>query len=74
MVKVSVQTVDHPINRRLVKVGKNHVEDCKQLLGLMGIPYVEAPCEVSEGYFAFTLSLYSHCFYKLKILKLETHT
>ena len=32
-------------NRRLVKVGKHHVEDCKKLLSLMGIPYVHAPCE-----------------------------
>ena len=27
-------------------MGKNHVEDCKELLGYMGIPYVAAPCEV----------------------------
>jgi len=32
-------------NRRLVKVGKSHVEECKKLLGLMGVPYVQAPCE-----------------------------
>jgi len=32
-------------SRRLVKVGKSHVEDCKKLLGLMGMPYVHAPCE-----------------------------
>ncbi|XP_065167161.1 flap endonuclease 1 [Atheta coriaria] len=32
-------------NRRLVKVTKQHAEDCKTLLKLMGIPYVEAPCE-----------------------------
>ncbi|XP_067650796.1 flap endonuclease 1-like [Haliotis asinina] len=32
-------------NRRLVKVTKQHNEECKQLLKLMGIPYVEAPCE-----------------------------
>ncbi|XP_054715838.1 flap endonuclease 1-like [Uloborus diversus] len=31
--------------RRLVKVTKQHNEDCKQLLKLMGVPYVEAPCE-----------------------------
>jgi len=32
-------------NRRLVKVGKSHVDDCKKLLQLMGIPYIQAPCE-----------------------------
>ncbi|XP_054275320.1 flap endonuclease 1-like [Macrosteles quadrilineatus] len=32
-------------NRRLVKVGKQHVQECKDLLKLMGIPYFEAPGE-----------------------------
>lgn len=32
-------------NRRLVKVTKAHAEEAKQLLKLMGIPYVDAPCE-----------------------------
>ncbi|KAL4235015.1 Elongation of fatty acids protein 2 [Mactra antiquata] len=32
-------------NRRLVKVTKQHNEECKELLKLMGIPYVDAPCE-----------------------------
>ncbi|XP_063982868.1 flap endonuclease 1 isoform X2 [Diachasmimorpha longicaudata] len=32
-------------NRRLVKVTSTHVNEAKQLLKLMGIPYVEAPCE-----------------------------
>ena len=33
-------------SRRLVKVGREHVEDAKRLLKLMGIPTVDAPCEV----------------------------
>jgi len=32
-------------NRRLVKVGRSHNEDCKNLLRLMGIPVFDAPCE-----------------------------
>ncbi|XP_063908078.1 flap endonuclease 1 [Zophobas morio] len=32
-------------NRRLVKVTRNHADEAKQLLTLMGVPYVEAPCE-----------------------------
>jgi len=32
-------------NRRLVKVSQSHVNDCKKLLELMGVPYVSAPCE-----------------------------
>lgn len=32
-------------SRRTVKVTKQHNEDCKRLLRLMGIPYVDAPCE-----------------------------
>lgn len=31
--------------RRLVKVTKEHNEECKKLLKLMGVPYVDAPCE-----------------------------
>ncbi|CAG8475473.1 16065_t:CDS:2 [Cetraspora pellucida] len=32
-------------SRQTVKVTKEHNEECKKLLKLMGIPYVEAPCE-----------------------------
>ncbi|GAB1602826.1 flap endonuclease 1-like [Argonauta hians] len=32
-------------NRRLVKVTKEHNQECKQLLTLMGIPYIDAPGE-----------------------------
>ncbi|TPX45177.1 hypothetical protein SeLEV6574_g04024 [Synchytrium endobioticum] len=32
-------------SRRTVKVTKEHNDECKRLLKLMGVPYVEAPCE-----------------------------
>ncbi|KAJ3340019.1 Elongation of fatty acids protein 2 [Gonapodya sp. JEL0774] len=32
-------------SRRTVKVTKVHNEECKRLLKLMGIPYMDAPCE-----------------------------
>ncbi|CAF1516409.1 unnamed protein product [Adineta steineri] len=32
-------------SRRTVKVTKEHNEDCKRLLKLMGVPYVDAPTE-----------------------------
>jgi flap endonuclease-1 len=32
-------------SRRLVKVTKQHNDDCKMLLSLMGVPVINAPCE-----------------------------
>lgn len=32
-------------NRRLVRVTRQHSDEAKELLRLMGIPYVDAPCE-----------------------------
>ncbi|XP_017044724.1 flap endonuclease 1 [Drosophila ficusphila] len=32
-------------NRRLVRVTKEHAREAKELLSLMGVPYVDAPCE-----------------------------
>ncbi|KAM7342296.1 flap structure-specific endonuclease 1 [Cochliomyia hominivorax] len=32
-------------NRRLVRVTKEHANEAKELLKLMGVPYIEAPCE-----------------------------
>ncbi|XP_034105819.1 flap endonuclease 1 [Drosophila nasuta] len=32
-------------NRRLVRVTKEHSREAKELLKLMGVPYVDAPCE-----------------------------
>lgn len=36
----NVEAIDK-FNRRLVKVTKTHAEEAKQLLQLMGIPYID---------------------------------
>uniref|UniRef100_A0A7N6ART7 Flap endonuclease 1 n=1 Tax=Anabas testudineus TaxID=64144 RepID=A0A7N6ART7_ANATE len=35
--------------KRLVKVTKQHNDECKKLLTLMGVPYIEAPCEAEAS-------------------------
>ncbi|KAJ3149102.1 Elongation of fatty acids protein 2 [Geranomyces michiganensis] len=35
-------------SRRTVKVTREHNEECRKLLRLMGIPYIEAPCEAES--------------------------
>lgn len=44
-------------SRRLVKVTKQHNDDCKELLKLMGVPYVEV--RVKKVEFVIIGSLYS---------------
>ena len=39
-----VEAIDK-FQRRLVKVTPEHNDECKKLLRLMGVPYIEAPCE-----------------------------
>uniref|UniRef100_A0A3B4EN55 Flap endonuclease 1 n=1 Tax=Pygocentrus nattereri TaxID=42514 RepID=A0A3B4EN55_PYGNA len=36
-------------SKRLVKVTKQHNDECKKLLKLMGVPYIEAPCEAEAS-------------------------
>ena len=48
-------------NRRLVKVGTSHVNDCKKLLELMGVPYVSAPCEAEAQCAELVKSGKVHC-------------
>ncbi|XP_028826189.1 flap endonuclease 1 isoform X2 [Denticeps clupeoides] len=36
-------------SKRLVKVTKQHNEECKKLLSLMGVPYIDAPCEAEAS-------------------------
>jgi len=35
-------------SRRLVKVTPQHNKECKELLALMGVPYIDAPCEAES--------------------------
>lgn len=39
-IKGNVEAIDK-FNRRLVKVTKTHVDEAKELLQLMGIPYID---------------------------------
>ncbi|XP_017839554.1 flap endonuclease 1 [Drosophila busckii] len=39
------QTEMDKFNRRLVRVTKEHAKEARDLLKLMGVPYVESPCE-----------------------------
>ena len=43
------------LNRRLVKVNKSHTDECKKLLTLMGIPFVEVVFNLRHGNISFLL-------------------
>jgi flap endonuclease-1 len=44
-----LQAVDdiNKFSKRTLRVTRQHAEDCKRLLKLMGVPTLDAPCEVS---------------------------
>ncbi|XP_043826137.1 flap endonuclease 1 [Dromiciops gliroides] len=46
---VGAEEEAHKFAKRLVKVTKQHNDECKQLLSLMGIPYLEAPSEAEAS-------------------------
>lgn len=54
-IKGNVEAIDK-FSRRLVKVTKNHTEEAKQLLQLMGIPYID----VSICMKAYVVSSFSY--------------
>lgn len=49
-------------NRRLVKVTKQHAEEAKNLLSLMGVPYIDAPCEAEAQCAALVGCFLFSCF------------
>lgn len=64
----NVQDIDK-FSRRLVKVTKQHVEEAKQLLKLMGIPFVEVSFEIliDEKIFCLNFFFRHHAKQKLNV-------
>lgn len=52
-IKGNVEAIDK-FSRRLVKVTKTHVDEAKELLQLMGIPYIDVSiCVKSQFFYLF---------------------
>lgn len=47
MISISIGDEENieKFNRRLVKVSKQHNEECKELLKYMGIPFINVSCQ-----------------------------
>lgn len=55
-------------NRRLVRVTKQHNAEAKELLKLMGVPYIEAPSEAEATVSLKSFNLFNFTFEKKKII------
>ncbi|XP_064797089.1 flap endonuclease 1-like [Oncorhynchus masou masou] len=44
-------------SKRLVKVTRQHNDECKKLLTLMGVPYIKAPCEAEASCTALVMAV-----------------
>lgn len=60
LIKGNVEAIDK-FNRRLVKVTKTHADEAKELLQLMGIPYIDVSiCMINVVYFIdFSIAFFS---------------
>lgn len=69
LIKGNVEAIDK-FNRRLVKVTKAHSDEAKELLQLMGIPYIDVSACVTNLIFSF---IYSNVFFLLRLLVKPKH-
>lgn len=54
--------VDSDMYTLQVKVTKHHNEECKRLLALMGVPYIEVrPVVYAKHHWSFIIRSYQYC-------------
>lgn len=56
-IKGNVEAIDK-FNRRLVKVTKTHADEAKELLQLMGIPYIDVSIYVKLFLYLFLMDIF----------------